>query len=82
MTTSPFSSDSISKPERVTCCVTACQVKTEAGQVTDTVHLINWREPEQNDFAHRRGGDAQGRARAPARISCSTSTASPSACWN
>ena len=25
-------------------------VKTEAGQVTETVHLIDWREPEQNDF--------------------------------
>ena len=26
-------------------------VKTEAGQVTETVRLINWQEPEQNDFA-------------------------------
>jgi len=26
-------------------------VKTEAGKVTETVHLINWDEPEQNDFA-------------------------------
>ena len=26
-------------------------VKTEAGKVTETVHLIDWREPEQNDFA-------------------------------
>ena len=26
-------------------------VKIEAGQVTETVHLINWNEPEQNDFA-------------------------------
>ena len=26
-------------------------VRTEAGAVTETVHLINWREPEQNDFA-------------------------------
>ena len=26
-------------------------VKIEAGKVTETVHLINWREPEQNDFA-------------------------------
>jgi type I restriction enzyme R subunit len=25
-------------------------VKTEAGKVTETVHLINWREPEKNDF--------------------------------
>jgi type I restriction enzyme, R subunit len=26
-------------------------VKIEAGRVTETVHLINWREPEKNDFA-------------------------------
>ncbi|MCY4427526.1 MAG: type I restriction endonuclease [Halieaceae bacterium] len=26
-------------------------VKIEAGKVTETVHLIDWREPEQNDFA-------------------------------
>lgn len=26
------------------------QVKTEAGAVTGTVHLINWNEPEKNDF--------------------------------
>jgi len=26
-------------------------VKTEAGSVTETVHLINWNEPEKNDFA-------------------------------
>ncbi|MXS84128.1 HsdR family type I site-specific deoxyribonuclease [Nitrosomonas oligotropha] len=25
-------------------------VKTEAGLLTDTVHLIDWRNPEQNDF--------------------------------
>ena len=25
-------------------------VKTEAGKATETVHLINWREPEKNDF--------------------------------
>ncbi|MBU1699378.1 MAG: restriction endonuclease subunit R, partial [Candidatus Eisenbacteria bacterium] len=25
-------------------------VKIEAGKVTETVHLINWRKPEQNDF--------------------------------
>ena len=25
-------------------------VKTEAGKVTETVHLINWREPLKNDF--------------------------------
>ncbi len=27
------------------------QVKTEAGKVTETVRLINWDEPEKNDFA-------------------------------
>jgi type I restriction enzyme, R subunit len=27
------------------------KVKTEAGKVTETIHLINWREPEKNDFA-------------------------------
>lgn len=26
-------------------------VKVEAGKVTDTVHLINWKAPERNDFA-------------------------------
>jgi type I restriction enzyme R subunit len=26
-------------------------VKIEAGKVTETVHLINWRETERNDFA-------------------------------
>ncbi|KAA0224677.1 HsdR family type I site-specific deoxyribonuclease [candidate division KSB1 bacterium] len=26
-------------------------VKLEAGKVTETVHLINWQEPEKNDFA-------------------------------
>ena len=26
-------------------------VKTETGKVTETVHLINWHKPEENDFA-------------------------------
>ena len=26
-------------------------VKTEAGKVTETVHLVNWKDPEENDFA-------------------------------
>jgi type I restriction enzyme R subunit len=26
-------------------------VKTEAGRVTETVHLVNWAKPEKNDFA-------------------------------
>ena len=25
-------------------------VKIEAGKVTETVHLINWNDPEKNDF--------------------------------
>ncbi len=25
-------------------------VKTEAGQATETVHLVNWQQPQQNDF--------------------------------
>ena len=41
-------------------------VKTEAGKVTETVHLINWQEPEQERLRHRRGGDAQGQPRAAA----------------
>ena len=27
------------------------QVKTDVGEVTDTIHLINWTEPEKNHFA-------------------------------
>jgi type I restriction enzyme, R subunit len=27
------------------------QLKTEAGEVMETVHLINWKEPDKNDFA-------------------------------
>lgn len=27
------------------------KVKTEVGKVTESVHLIDWREPERNDFA-------------------------------
>ena len=43
-------------------------VKIEAGQVTETVHLINWQEPEQNDFAiAEEVTDAQGQPRAAAR---------------
>ncbi len=26
-------------------------VKTEAGKVTESVQIINWQEPEKNDFA-------------------------------
>ncbi len=26
-------------------------IKTEAGAITETVHLINWKNPEKNDFA-------------------------------
>src|SRR5439155_22383628 len=30
-------------------------VKIEAGKVTEPVHVIDWRDPEQNDFASARG---------------------------
>ena len=30
---------------------TACLLKIEAGKVAETVHLIDWKEPERNDFA-------------------------------
>ncbi len=26
-------------------------VKTEAGEVTEKVHVVNWQQPEKNDFA-------------------------------
>ena len=42
-------------------------VKTEAGKVTETVHLINWKEPEQERLRHRRGGHAPRQPRSPAR---------------
>ena len=45
-------------------------VKTEAGQVTETVHLIDWKQPEKNDFAIAeevtlKGGPAGGGTRRP-----------------
>jgi type I restriction enzyme R subunit len=36
-------------------------VKIEAVKVTKTVCLINWKEPEKNDLANRRGSHAQRR---------------------
>ena len=56
-------------------------VKAAAGENTETVWLINWENPAQNDFAIAEevtltaitsGGPTW----------CFTSTASPSACWN
>ena len=35
-------------------------VRAVAGEVTETVSLIDWREPGRNDFADRGGGDAEG----------------------
>ena len=42
-------------------------VKTEAGKVTETVHLINWQESGAERFRHCRGSDAQGEPGATAR---------------
>lgn len=56
-------------------------VKVEAGKVTETVHLIDWAHPGNNDFALAEEVTLKGN-REPGRISCCTSTASPSACWN
>ena len=44
-------------------------VKVEAGKVTETVHLIDWDNPGQNDLPATTSGGP---------TSCSTSTASPS----
>ena len=53
-------------------------VKIEAGKVTETVQLIDWDEPEKNDFAIAE--EVRSRATTSGgRISCSTSTASRSA---
>ena len=57
-------------------------VKTEAGKVTETVHLIDWKQAGEERLRHRRGGDAQGRTTSGGPTSCCTSTASPSACWS
>ena len=56
-------------------------VKIEAGKVTETVHLINWQEPEKNDFAIAEEVTLRGNP-SGGPTSCSTSTASPSACWS
>ena len=42
-------------------------VKIEAGKVTETVHLINWKEPEKNDFAIAEEVTLQRQPRAAAR---------------
>ena len=62
------------------------KVKPDVGEHTETVWLIDWKNPEKNRLRHRRGGHGQRRrsqgARQAARTSCSTSTASRSACWS
>lgn len=55
-------------------------VKTEAGRVAETVHLINWKEPLKNDFAIAEEVTLRGNHER--RTSCFTSTGSPWACWN
>ena len=61
------------------------KVRPEAGENTDTVWLIDWKHPENNHFAIAeevtvKAADAK--ATPSARTSCSTSTASRSACWS
>lgn len=56
-------------------------VKIEAGQVTETVHLINWQEPEHNDFAIAEEVTLRGhRERRPDIVLYGT--ASPSVSWH
>ncbi len=45
-------------------------VKTEAGKVTENVYLINWREPEKNDFAVAEESHRSRDRRWPAPGSC------------
>ena len=53
-------------------------VKIEAGKVTETVHLIDWSQPEKNDFAIAEEVTLKA-ITSGGPISCSMSTASPSA---
>ena len=56
-------------------------VKTEAGKVTETVHLINWKAPASNHFAIAEEVTLKGKQqRRP--MWCCISTASPSVCWS
>jgi type I restriction enzyme R subunit len=54
-------------------------VQIAAGQAHETVHLIDWANPEKNDFALAEEVTLKGGEFASGgRTSCSTSTASPS----
>lgn len=56
-------------------------VKIEAGEVTETVKLINWEQPQENDFAIAEEVTVLGNLE-NVLISYFTSTASPSASSN
>jgi type I restriction enzyme R subunit len=56
-------------------------VKIEAGKVTETVHLINWNDPEKNDFTIAEEVTLRATMSA-GPTSCFMSMALPSACWN
>ena len=55
--------------------------KEGAGQQNQTVWLIDWKHPENNHFAIAEEVTSKAKTKS-ALISCSTSTASPSAFWN
>ena len=57
-------------------------VKTEAGKVTETVHLINWDEPENERLRDRRRGHATGQPRAAAGLRALRERHRQSACWS
>jgi len=53
-------------------------VKIEAGKVTETVKLINWEQPDQNEFAIAEEVTLRGNYDRRPEL-CSMSMASPSA---
>lgn len=57
------------------------QVKLEAGALTETVQLIDWRNPEKTTLPSPKRSRSKAVWRA-GPTSCCMSTASPSACWN
>ena len=50
-------------------------VKIDAGEATETVHLINWQDPARNDFASPRRSRSKA-TKSGGPTSCSTSTGS------
>jgi type I restriction enzyme R subunit len=52
-------------------------VKTEAGKVTETVHLIDWQNPNKNDFTIAEEVTLMGSHERRPLILCFMSTASP-----